>query len=58
MLPNIIVIIVDALRVKNLGCYSYDKPISPNIDKLANDCVVFENAFSTTNTTDPSLTTI
>lgn len=58
MYPNIIIIIIDALRARNIGCYGYDKPITPNIDKLAKDSLIFDNAFSTINTTDPSLTTI
>ena len=56
--PNIIFIVMDAVRARNLSCYGYDKPTSPNIDRLAKDGVLFENAFSCTTGTDPSLTTI
>lgn len=56
--PNVIFIIVDALRSKNLGCYGYERPTSPHIDKLACEGVLFDNAFCCVNTTDPSLTTI
>jgi arylsulfatase A-like enzyme len=56
--PNIIFILIDALRVKNLGCYGYLRPTSPNIDKLAEEGIIFKNAFSCINTTEPSLTTI
>lgn len=56
--PNIIFIIIDALRARNLGCYGYPKPTSPNIDDLAREGVLFEDAFSCVNATDPSLTTI
>ena len=56
--PNIIFIVMDAVRARNLGCYGYDKPTSPNIDRLAKDGVLFENAFSCINTTDSSLTSI
>ena len=55
---NIILIVIDALRAKNLGCYGFKDKISPNIDKLAKEGVLFKNAFSCINTTDPSLTTI
>lgn len=58
MNPNIILILIDALRPINLGCYGYNKNISPNIDKLAKDSIIFKNAFTTINTTDPSLTSI
>jgi hypothetical protein len=33
--PNIIFIVVDALRWKNLDCYGYPKNISPNIDEIS-----------------------
>ena len=56
--PNIVFIVIDALRSRNLSCYGYDKKTSPNIDKIAKDGILFENAYSTTNATDPSLTSI
>lgn len=56
--PNILVVVVDALRTKNLGCYGYSRQTSPNIDTLAKDGVLFENAFSCTTNTDPSVTSI
>ncbi len=57
-LPNIILIVIDSLRASNLGCYGYEVNTSPNLDKLASRGVLFLNAFSTTNVTDPSLTSI
>ncbi len=56
--PNIIFIVIDALRPKNLGCYGYVKPTSPNIDRLAKEGLLFKDAYSCTNATDPSLTAI
>lgn len=55
---NVVFILIDALRARNLCCYGYPKPTSPNIDSLAKKGVLFENAFSCNNTTDPSITTI
>nr|WP_083777743.1 sulfatase-like hydrolase/transferase [Ferroglobus placidus] len=55
---NVVMIIIDALRADHLGCYGYTKKTSPNIDKLVNEGVLFENAFSCANATDPSVTTI
>ncbi len=55
---NIVFIVLDACRAYNLSCYGYNKPTSPNIDNIAKEGVLFEHAFSTTNITDPSLTTI
>lgn len=56
--PNIVFVIIDALRTRNLSCYGYSKPTSPNIDMLAREGVLFEDAYSCTNITDASLTTI
>jgi len=53
--PNIFIIGVDALRAKNLDCYGYERSISPNIDLLAKQGVLFENAFSVGNQTDCSI---
>lgn len=55
---NIILIIIDALRQDHLGVYGYDKPTSPFLDRLAKDGILFTNAFSATNCTDPSLTSL
>lgn len=56
--PHIILIVIDALRFDRLTCNGYDKPTTPHLDKIASQGVTFENAFSSTNATDPSLTTI
>ena len=44
--PNVIWIVLDALRAHNLSCYGYERPTSPNIDKLANEGVLFEDNFT------------
>lgn len=56
--PNILFIVIDALRARNLGCYGYPISISPNIDNLAEGGVLFEDGYSCSNVTDASLTTI
>jgi len=55
---NVVFIIIDALRARNLSCYGYPKQTTPNIDALARKGVLLENAFSCTNVTDSSLTSI
>jgi arylsulfatase A-like enzyme len=42
---NIIVIMLDSLRYDHLGCYGDDKVQTPNIDRLAQESVIFENAY-------------
>lgn len=52
--PNIIFMVIDTLRARNLGCYGYSRNTSPNIDAIAKNGVIFEKNFSTNNTTDNS----
>lgn len=56
--PNIILIVIDALRARNLGCYGGDRASSPNIDRIGDKGVLFENVYCCWNTTDQSLTAI
>ncbi|MFC1800385.1 sulfatase-like hydrolase/transferase, partial [Candidatus Eisenbacteria bacterium] len=44
--PNVVLIVVDALRPDHLGCYGYSRPTSPNIDELAAGGIVFETAIT------------
>lgn len=44
-LPNVLLIVVDAMRQDVLGCYGNERVKTPNIDRLAREGVVFENAF-------------
>ncbi len=50
----IIIISVDTLRADRLRCYGYKRIETPNIDSLAKDGVLFENAFSPVPLTLPS----
>ena len=53
--PNIIIIIMDAVRPKNLSLYGYEKETDKNLKKIAKESVVFNQAFSCSNFTFPSL---
>jgi arylsulfatase A-like enzyme len=44
--PNIVLIVIDALRADHLGCYGYGRPTSPVIDALAADGILFETAIT------------
>lgn len=44
--PNIIFIVIDALRADHLGCYGYPRPTSPVIDSLAASGALFETAIT------------
>lgn len=52
--PNLILISIDCLRADHVGVYGYEKQTTPNIDRLADDSVVFERAASTSSWTLPT----
>lgn len=58
MKNSLLFIVCDALRFDRLGCYGYRKETSLNIDRLAREGVLFQNAFCHINTTAPSFTAI
>lgn len=53
--PHIVLIIVDTLRKDRLGCYGHDRNVSPNIDRLSDSSIVYDNAFSQAPWTLPSV---
>lgn len=55
--PNIVVLAIDTLRADHLGCYGYHKPTSPEIDRLADESILFERAFAAGIPTMPAFTT-
>lgn len=56
--PNVILIVVDALRPDHLGCYGYGLPTSPMIDRLAADGTVFETAIAQASWTKASFASL
>lgn len=57
-IKNVVIVVVDALRTDRLGVYGNERGLTPNLDKFAEESTVFENVFSCTNATDPSITSI
>ena len=58
--PNLLFILVDALRKDRLGAYGYTKNVSPTIDRLAQEGAFFTTVVSTapqTRTSMPSIMT-
>ena len=43
---NVLVVLMDAARASHLGCYGYDRPTTPEIDRLAREGVVFQRAYA------------
>lgn len=52
--PNILLVSVDTVRADHLSCLGYPRPITPNIDKLAERGALFERAYSTSSWTKPA----
>jgi arylsulfatase A-like enzyme len=55
---NIIVIMLDSLRFDHLGCYGNTWIKTPNIDRLAQESVIFENAYPESLPTIPVRTSL
>jgi arylsulfatase A-like enzyme len=43
---NVVLVILDAGRAREFGCYGYGRATTPNIDAIAQDGVLFEKAFT------------
>jgi len=56
--PNILIYLVDTLRVDRLGVYGYERPTSPHVDAFAAHATVFENAIGQSSWTRASMASI
>ena len=56
--PNVLLVVADTLRADHLSCYGYPRPTSPNIDRFAQEGVLFERHMSNAPWTKPSMGTI
>ena len=52
--PNVVLVIVDALRKDHLGAFGYSRPTSPRLDALAAEGVLYENMVSVASQTVPA----
>lgn len=55
---NIVLITIDALRQDHLSCYGYDRNTSPNIDRIAEKGIIFQNAVAPSSWTAPSMVSL
>ncbi len=55
---NVLLIVVDSLRTDHLGCYGFERPTSPNIDKLAASGTLFIDFSTVVPSTLASFTTL
>jgi len=56
--PNLLLIMIDNLRADHLGVYGYERDTSPQIDRLGESGIVFENASATSSWTKPSVASL
>lgn len=56
--PSFIVLLVDTLRADYLGAYGFEAGLSPNLDRLAAESLLFENSFANAPWTKPSIATL
>lgn len=52
--PNIIFVVWDTARARNLSCYGHERLTTPTLDKLANQSVLYQHAVSVSPWTLPS----
>ena len=50
----LLLIIMDAVRYDHLSCYGHPRPTTPNLDRLAENGVLFKNCFAPASWTPPS----
>ena len=56
--PNLVLISIDTMRPDYLGCYGYDRGVSPELDAFAAEGTIFEDVTSASPWTLPSHTTM
>ena len=56
--PNVLLLSIDTLRADHLGCYGGTRVATPNVDRLARDGALFENAACPMPMKRPSLSKI
>ncbi len=56
--PSLILVLVDTLRADYLGAYGFEGAISPNLDALARESVVFDRAYSQAPWTKPAIASL
>jgi phosphoglycerol transferase MdoB-like AlkP superfamily enzyme len=52
--PNVVFILIDAMRYDRLGCYGNEAGLTPCIDRIAGEALVYENVYVHWPTSGPS----
>lgn len=56
--PNVLIVVIDALRPDRLGAYGYTRNTSPNLDRLANESWLYTQAITTAPWTKPAVASL
>jgi arylsulfatase A-like enzyme len=56
--PNVVIYLVDALRADRLGAYGCDRPLSPRLDIMAEDGIVFTDMIAQSSWTKAAVASI
>ena len=55
---NVVWFVLDTLRSDHLGCYGYFRDTTPNLDRLAEEGVLFEDSYASAIATGPGFTSL
>ncbi len=58
MKPNIVIVVWDAVRAKNLPFFGYARNTTPHLQKMAQDLAIYKNAISSSYWTLPSMASL
>ena len=50
--PNVVMILLESVSTERVGVYGYPRDVTPNIDELANNGILFLNAYTTATHSD------
>jgi len=53
--PNIILVVMDSLTSLDMQLYGYERPTTPFISEWAKDAIIYNNVYSSSNWTTPSV---
>ncbi|MFN7942695.1 MAG: sulfatase [Thermoanaerobaculia bacterium] len=56
--PNVLLVVIDAMRGDRLGVNGYRRPTTPALDRLAREGISFPHAFSNASWTKPAMATL
>jgi len=52
--PNVLLLVLDAVRADHLSCYGHDRETTPHVDELAGSGIQYEHVFANSNWTGAS----